>query len=214
MAMPVSFWRAKVVAQKTVTFTAAINPGLLLTDIRDQLGRSILDPVVNLGRLSHSTDCRANSESLFGELGEDSQRVYVDNPGAAYGGWTLTLSPIESDDAVWRGQDGSQFDYNDAGQGGCIDTDDDGVAGLLSIDPSGAVINTDCLYCSTTDILRGTANESSFGEDQSITLLRANDNSDELGRWYMTGIKLRQTVPAGQEGDNYELDLVLTATAT
>lgn len=199
---------------RTIEFRATINPGALLTDIRDENGRSILQPVLDLGGVINSVQCRANENSLKGTLGSDSQRIYVDNPKAAFDGWTLSISPASGKEAKWEGREGYYFDYNDSGMDGCIDDDNDGHAGLLRVNPSQAEVKSDCLECSNNEISVGSLNEQSFGESDSITLLKASKSSDELGSWYLTGVEVNQSVPAGQEGDQYKLDLVLTAAAT
>jgi hypothetical protein len=198
-------------AQPVVTFTATINPGTLLTDVRNALGEQIPNPRVPLGKVVNAIDCR--SSGLTGTLGNDSQRLYVYNPKAAFDGWTLTIAPAAGPDAQWEGEE-SAFDFNDPGLDGCIDTDNDGVAGLLSIDPSTTTIAADCLACTTENLSLGHTQALSFAERDSITLLKANSLADELGRWYITGIDVTQSIPPAQDGDTYEIDMVLTATAT
>ncbi len=199
--------------QRTVQFTATINPGALLTDVRDNQGRSILEPTVSMGKVSNSVQCRSQDKVLRATLGHDDQRIYVDNPKAAYDGWTLSIAPASGRNATWQSENHS-FDFNDGGEGGCIDSDDDGVGGLMSVDPSRAKINADCLECSTEHISVGSAAKQRFSEQDALTLLKASESSDELGSWFMTDVQVEQTIPAGQEGDTYTIDMVLTATAT
>ena len=206
--------KAEAQTQRVVRFKSSINPGALLTDVRDQFGKSILEPILGFGVINNSVKCQNNSNSMSQVLGSDSQRIYVDNPKAAYDGWTLTIAPEDGLNAKWQSQDSSEFDYNDGAEGGCIDSDNDGSAGLMAIDPSNAKINSDCLECSKNHITVGSVEKQSFSEHQSVTLLKANGQADELGSWYMTGIDVEQTIPPGQEGGNYIIDMVLTATAT
>lgn len=204
-------------AAKTVTFTSNISAGVLLADIRNQFGQSIANPTLDFGTITNSYNCRTGSTSLSAKLGSDSSRIYVDNPKAAYDGWTLTLSPKYGTTSAWSSSDSvDKFDYNDAGTNGtgCDDGDGDGVGGVLSVNSSNASLNSDCKQCTTNNVMIGSANEESFDSNSHITLLRANDQADFLGSWYMTGIDVKQTVPAEQGGGAYSIEMVLTATAS
>lgn len=202
---------AHVSASNRVTLRSVINDGVLLTDIRDQFGSTIAQPLLNFGRITNSFECRSTDGALTASLGSDTQRIYVDNPKAAFDGWNLTIAAASGVNATWSGPDGNTLDYNDDQ---CSDLDGDGAAGQLTFDASVADINSDCQECDTDNIVLGTSSAKSFSESSSITLLRATSDSDELGRWYLTNIDVRQTVPPEQEGDTYEIDMVLTATAT
>jgi len=208
------FFRSSANAAKTVTLTSVITQGVLLTDIRDQLGRTIINPILDFGRVINSFDCRYTDDALNASLGSDNERIYVDNPKAAYDGWTLTIAAAEGKTATWYGNDGATFDFNDSGGYGCFDEDSDGVAGLLEIDPSKAKLVSDCLECTTDHLFLGANGPRNFSDTDSITLLRATSDSDFLGSWFMTNVGVTQTIPPEQDGDTYELDMVLTATAT
>jgi len=203
-------------AQKTVRFTAVINPGALLADIRNEYGQTIANPTLDLGRIVNSMKCRYSSTAITGTFGDNSKRIYVDNPKAAFDGWTLTIASEAGSTARWSSGDNYHFDYNDIGYdgNGCTDSDSDGYGGLLSIDPGNAKLDSDCRDCSTQNILLGSKTPKSFAESSNITLLRANDQSDVAGSWYLTGVQVEQTIPAAQDGGSYSIDLVLTATAS
>lgn len=201
--------------QRTVRFSATINPGALLADVRDNFGRSILDPVIRLGDSvnANSVQCRSSETPLSATLGSDRQRIYVDNPKAAFDGWSLTLAPVDGSAAKWRGENGYVFDHNDSQNQGCSDGDNDGVAGLMLVDPSNARIRSDCLECSTDYLSVGSDSAQSFADNRAVTLVQASENSSNVGSWYLTDVDVRQTIPAGQEGDAYVIEMVLTATA-
>lgn len=199
-------------SQKTVTFVATINPGVLLTDVRDANGKSISKPIVDLGKVINTLSCR-NNDALTGTLGNNNQRIYVYNPKAAFDGWTLSIAPSDGVSAKWQGKH-DNFDFNDAGGSGCSDSDNDGRGGLMSIDPSNAQIQTDCLTCSSSFVSITHLSNQYFSDSNSITLMSATGDADELGRWYVTGVGVEQTIPSGQDGDTYSIDMVLTATAT
>lgn len=90
-------------AAKTVTFQAVINQGVLLADIRDQQGQTIPNPALDLGRVVNSFECRTTEHALSGALGSQTQRIYVDNPRAAFDGWTLTIATEAGTEATWSG---------------------------------------------------------------------------------------------------------------
>lgn len=201
-----------VQAQTTVLFTATITPGTLLTDIRDANGQTVLNPTVDFGEVINSVDCR-NGEGLSATLGLEEQRIYVDNARAAFDGWTLTISPKDGVAARWQANNGTAFDINDTGQGGCSDSDGDQLGGLMSFDTTQAQVSADCLECVSDEIFID-SQHSNLAESPSITLLRANQDSDELGSWYLKDVLVEQTIPEGQEGQTYFVEMVLTATAT
>lgn len=203
-------------ASKTVTFVATINPGVLTTDIRDEQGNSIAKPIVSFGPIVSSDDCLFAEAALTSLFGRDDARIYVDNPQAVDGGWTLTLAPVHGDEAIWQGKAGNKLDLDDPGSNslGCEDSDNDGAAGYLTVNPRSARLTPDCQYCSAKNLVLGPSGNASFASSESLTLVHANDTSSGVGRWYITGIEVRQTVPASQADDEYSLDLVLTATAS
>jgi len=82
-------------ASKTVRFVSVINPGVLATDVRDGDGKSIVDPQVELGPVANTDVCRSDETALNGKFGEEDERIYVDNPKSANGGWTLTVAPAK-----------------------------------------------------------------------------------------------------------------------
>lgn len=183
---------------------------MLLTDIRTAAGQSINDPVLNLGKVVNVPGCRV--AGLSGTLGTGDQRIYVSNPEAAFDGWTLSISPEQGLSAKWQGIK-ANFDFNDSGDSGCQDTDGDGLAGLMKIDASGAQIQTDCLSCNPAYVTVGHASQQDFSTAESITLMNASGDASDLGRWYVTGIDVEQSIPPEQVGDVYQIEMVLTATA-
>ena len=83
----------------------------------------------------------------------------------------------------------------------------------MTIDPSGAHVYTDCMECSKDHLFIG-REAYQLSQTNAVTLLRATGDADNLGSWYITGINVEQTIPGGQEGDTYSIDMVLTATAS
>lgn len=210
-----AFFPVVAASSKTLRLKTVITPGVLIADVRDANGNSIPEPTLDLGKVVNSINCRTEEVGLKGTLGDQQGRIYVDNPKATFDGWTLTIAAADGSSSFWQGErPNHKFDYNDAGGNGCVDSDGDGLGGLLTIDPTGATLRSDCQNCSTDYIAIDKTDVQTFAETPSITLLNASDLSDVIGSWYLTGIKLLQTVPSAQDGDNYYLDLVLTATAS
>lgn len=205
-----------VQAQKTVTFTTSIAQGTLIANIRNASGLNVSSPNLHLGDVINTSNCRYSGSSLKESLGDDSQRLFVDNPNAATNGWTLTLASENGNGSLWNGAEGNKFDFNDSGSSGlgCTDSDSDGFGGELMVDVSSADINTHCISCSNNYVSRGSSTVESFANSPSITLMSATNQADTLGSWYMTDVDVIQTVPAGQEGDDYSIEFTLTATAS
>ena len=200
-------------AANTPNVTQVINGGALSTDIRDASRVSVVSPSFALSTTSFSFDCQTST----GALGSNAQRIYVDNPGAANAGWTLTIAATGTATDTWKNSGSSQrFDFNDPTTAGCTDGADagDSVGGQMTINSSAGTLTTDCASCTATAITKGSSAAFSQGVTDSITLLTAASGSDDGGRWYLTGAAVSQTIPAEQPVDSYSINLTITATAS
>lgn len=204
-------------AAQTTDLNQTINAGALLTDIRDASKIPVASPAVAMSATTFSFNCLTGASRPTGTFGTNVERIYVDNPGAAINGWTLTLAATGGATDTWDNVGATeQYDFNDANTGGCADDvgDADTLAGQLSVDPTtSGVINADCGSCATTSITLGSASAYDQGATDSITLLNAAAPSDDIGRWYLTGVDMDQTIPAEQPNDSYSINMTLTATA-
>jgi len=202
----------QVFAANNTNVTQTINVGTLVTDIRNASRVPVANPTFALSATTFSFDCQTTT----GSLGSDAQRIYVDNPGAANAGWTLTIAATGGATANWANGGATQaFDYNDPTSAGCTDgVDADSVGGQLTLNPNAGLLAADCTGCSTTDISKGASASFSQGATDSVTLLNAASTSDDAGRWYLTGVGLSQTIPAGQFNDSYSINLTVTTTAS
>jgi hypothetical protein len=204
-----------VLAAPNTQLTQTIGAGTLVTDIRDQNGASVASPSVTMSAVPFPFECLTAGAAPTGNLGTNTQRLYVDNPGAANNGWTLTLAATAGASALWQNGSSTQnYDFNDPTTGGCDDgADGDSVAGQLSVDPSSGTAVLTAESGTNGNITQGAASAFSQGATDSITLLNAAAGSDDYGRWYLTDVGLRQTIPAEQAADSYSLNLTLTVTA-
>lgn len=202
-------------AASNSNFTQTINAGTLATDIRDSTTASVANPSVGMSTISYPFACLTGASRPTGTFGTNNERIYVDNPGNANNGWTLTLAATGGATTLWQNGGSTQnYDFNDPGGSGCTDGGDaDSVAGQLSIDPSVGAINTHCASCNSTGITLGSASAYNQGTTDSITLVNAASSSSDFGRWYFTGIDADQTIPAEQAADSYTINLTLTVTA-
>lgn len=199
-------------AAPTPQFSQVINPGVLNVDILDNTQASVPNPSAALGALAVASACRPTGGS--GTLGTNSQRIYVDNPGAADNGWSLAIAATGGPTAVWS--DGSTtYDFNDPGSGGCSDGGDaDSAVGQMTLDPSGT-LTLDCGgSCSTTGVSLGSTQSFSQGSVDAIGLITAAAGSDNVWRGYLTGVDVTQSIPAGQPSGTYTIDMTLTVTAS
>jgi len=192
--------------------TQVINAGVLTADIRDASRVTVVSPTFALSTATFSFTCQTTT----GTLGTDSQRLYVDNPNTANNGWTLTIAATSGATALWHNVGSTQtFDFNDPTTAGCTDgADADSKAGQLTINPAAGTLTADCPTCVVTNITKGTSTGFSQATTDSVTLLNASASSDDIGRWYLTGVGLSQTLPGEQPVDSYSINLTITSTAS
>jgi len=199
-------------AANNANVTQTINSGTLVTDIRDASRVTVASPSFAMAGTTFSFNCQTTT----GVIGSDSQRLYVDNPGAANAGYTLTLAATGGATSTWNNAGTTQsFDYNDPTTAGCTDgADADAKGGQLTVNPTAGTLTADCSSCTLTGITKGASTAYSQAVTDSVTLLTAAAGSDDIGRWYLTGIGLSQTIPGEQPNDSYTINLTATVTAS
>jgi hypothetical protein len=204
-----------VSAASNSNFSQTINAGTLTTDIRDENRNSVASPSVGFNAISYPFACLTGGSRPSGTFGTNTQRIYVDNPGNANNGWTLTLAATSGVTTLWQNGGSSQnYDFNDPGGSGCTDGGDaDSRPGQLTVDPSVGTLTADCAACNTSNITLGSSTAYNQGTTDSVTLLNAAAASTDFGRWYLTGVDADQTIPAEQAADSYTLNMTLTVTA-
>lgn len=213
-----SFGLASIVyAANTTDLDQTINAGTLVTDIRDASRVPVGSPAVAFSATTFSFDCLSGGSRPTGTFGTGTERIYVDNPGAANNGWDLTLAATGGATDSWDNVGVTQqYDFNDPGgaPAGCGDGGDtDSFIGQLSVDPSVGSLTADCGSCNTSNISLGSPSAYDEGTTDSITLLNAAAASDDIGRWYLTGVGMAQTIPAEQPNDSYSINMTLTVTS-
>jgi hypothetical protein len=203
-------------AANSSQFNQAINAGSLATDIKDASRVTVASPSVTMSAVSFPFICLTGGSAPTGSFGTNTQRIYVENPGAANNGWTLTLAATGGPTTLWQNTGSTQnYDFNDPTTSGCADSGDaDSRPGQLSVDPSVSTLTTDCTSCTTSNITKGSSSAYEQAVTDSITLLNAAAASDDYGRWYLTGVSMSQTIPAEQTADSYTINLTLTVTAS
>jgi hypothetical protein len=208
---------SKVFANNASDFTQTINAGTLATDIRDASRNAVASPSVAMGTKTFSFDCLSGGSASTGTFGTNTERIYVDNPDAADNGWTLTLAATGGATTLWENTGATKtYDFNDSSGSGCTDgADADSKGGQMTVDPSVGTLTADCGTCATTNITKGSSNAFVEGTTNNITLLTGAAGSDDVGRWYFTGVSMSQTIPAEQPADStYDINLTLTVTAS
>jgi photosystem II stability/assembly factor-like uncharacterized protein len=170
-----------------------ITPGTLSTDVRDASNNLVANPSFALSGIIAST---SSSQTAIGTLGTASQRLSVDNPAAADGGFSVTINATVPGTGTWSNGTNS-YAYN-----GTAST------GLLSIDPS---IGTWTARVGTTTALsKGVA--ASFSGNTPVTLVVASSVLENIWNGYVTGIGLSQSIPAGTPAGSYTLSVTHTVT--
>jgi hypothetical protein len=200
-----------VLASSTSNFTQIITAGTLTADIVDNNWDSVASPSVTFPSKFFSFACQASTA----EFGSWSQRIYVRNPGAVAGAWSLTMAaPLST--SVWTSA-GTPFDFNDPTGSGCTDgADADAVGGQMSVDPSvGTLAVGACAGCALTDVSKGDSSAFSEGVTNTMTLISALATADEVGDWYLTGVSIMQSIPAEQAvAADYAIMMTITAAAS
>ncbi len=210
-----SYLAASVYADTTSTsLTQTINAGTLSIDIVDGSYAVVGSPAVAMGAVTFSFSC----QPATGTLGTAGQQIYVTNPDASDGGWSVAIAG-SSPTAVWDGAT-SDYDFNEAGSSGCVDdgatTDADSLGGRLTVDASaGTLAAGQCATCTTGNITKGSSTSFVESSVNSITILTGAAGSDDIGDWTLQGVGLTQDIPAEQPAaTDYDISLTLTATAS
>jgi len=202
-----------VFASSTSNFQQTINAGSLSVDIVDSSYVTVASPAVAMGAITFSFAC----QDATGTFGTNTERIYVKNPDAADSGWTVSLA-ASAPTAVWDSA-GTDFDFNDPGTGGCVDdgvtTDVDGLGGQMTVDPSVGTLDVgQCTSCVVTNVSKGSSNAYVEGTTNSITILDAAADSNDIGDWRLTGVAITQKVPAEQPAAaDYNINMVLSIVA-
>lgn len=200
-----------VLASSTSSFNQTINPGALSVDIVDAAYATVASPSVVMNATTFSFAC----QDTTGVFGTASQALYVKNPDAADGGWSLSIA-ASSPTAFWDSA-GTDMDFNDPTSSGCLDgADTDSLKGQMTINPSGGTLSAGaCASCGVTGITKGSSNSFSEGTVNSITLLTAAAGSDDIGDWKLSNVAISQKIPAEQPAaGDYAVNLTLSVTSS
>jgi len=183
---------ASVYAAST-NLSQLIGAGTISTFIGDSSGAVVASPSVAFDSKNVSNQVQTSTA----QLGTDSQRIYVDNPGGADGGWTVSLAATSGPTATWTsGSD--TYAFNGAASGD----------GQLTVDPSGATITAE--VGGSTGISVGSSATFSGGSNTPVTLYSANSSADHISRTYLTGVSLSQTIPSSTPAGTYSISFTET----
>ncbi len=215
VAFLVAMISGTAVAANNSTLNQTINAGTLSTNILDASRVAVGSPAVTMSAMNFSFSCQSGGSSSSGTFGTNTERIYVDNPDGADNGWTLTLAATSGVTSKWT-SGGNFVDFNDPTGSGCTDGADagDSVGGQMTVDPSVSTLTTDCGTCVVTNVTKGSSAAFNQGTLDSITLLTAAAGSDDIWRGYLTGVDIKQTIPAESPAGSYNINLTLTATAS
>lgn len=203
-----------VLASSTSNFTQTINAGTLAVDIVDASYVTVSSPTMAMSAATFSFSCQTKT----GSFGTASEQIYVSNPDAADNGWTVSLAAANTTD-VWDST-GTDFDFNEAGTGGCVDdgatTDADSLGGQMTVDPSGATLAIgQCASCVTTNVTKGSSAAFVEGTTNTITILTGAAGSSDIGDWKLTGVSISQKIPSEQPAaSDYDINMVLSIAAS
>ncbi len=177
-----------------VDFTQSINPGVLSTDFRDAGNSVVASPSFGLNAASVSL----SQQTVTGTFGSNTQRITVNNPGAANDGWSLAIAATSGASATWT-SGANTYKFNGTA-----------AEGRLTLDPSLATLTVSS-PATTTGVTLGT--QAAFASATPVTLINAAAGSDNVWSGYITGVGVSQTVPASQTAGSYTFSLTQTVTA-
>src|SRR3989339_579043 len=203
-----------VFASSTSNFTQTIGAGTLATDIVNGTYVTVGSPTMAMSSANFSLVC----QTVTGSFGTASEQIYVTNPDAADGGWTLSLAAATPATDVWDGA-ASDFDYNDPAGSGCTDTTDDDdvdlVGGQMTVNPAaGTLAVGQCASCVVTNVTKGSSAAVDVAPVNSITVLTGAAGSDDIGDWTLQGVAISQKIPAEQAAAaDYDINMVLSIVA-
>lgn len=170
-----------------------INPGVLSTDIRNSSNVVVNNPTFSMAAKTVSF----SQQTSTGTFGDNQNRIYVENPGAANNGWTLTLNALQPGSGEWSSGSGT-YKYNA-----------NATTGQLTVNPSAGTITP--VIGSGTGVLKNVA--TAFSGNSPVRLMTASASADKVWAGYITGIGLTQAIPASQPAGTYTLPMVQTVTA-
>ncbi len=184
-------------ASPTSQLQQLISSGTLTTDILDASQVTVASPSVTLAALNVSTSCQTTT----GTFGANTQRIYVDNPGATANGWVLSIAATSGNTATWT-NGSNTYAFNNAAGSGCT-------GGQMTIDPSVGTV-TPQSPATNTGISKGTSTAFNQGTTDSIQLVTASSSANAIWRGYLTGVSVSQKVPASTPAGSYTLSLTQT----
>lgn len=128
----------------------------------------------------------------------------------------MSIAPTGGVNALWDNVGNTaQYDFNDitGSPAGCSDgSDSDSVAGKLRVEPALSTI-TPQLGCSVSNVTRGSDEDYDDGTVDAINLMTAASGSNTECYWELTGVTLRQNIPAEQLPGTYSVGLTITIIA-
>lgn len=181
----------------TTDFSQQINAGTISTFIGDTNGAEVTSPNVAFSARTVSNTVQTST----GTYGTASERIYVDNPDGADGGWTLSLAATGGASATWT-SGGNTYPFNGASS----------ALGQLTIDASVGTLTAS--VGGTTGITKGTSSTFSGGTNGPVTLLTAAAGADDVNLVYLTGVSASQTIPAGTPTGTYTINFTQTVAAS
>jgi hypothetical protein len=198
-------------AVRELVHLGRIEGGALTVDIVDAGGTSVASPSVSFAAQGLIFNCTESTATL----GAAAQKIRVSNM-TANASWVLSVAPTAGPTGLWDNTGATaHYDFNDTAgsQAGCTDgADADTYAGKLRAEPAASTL-TPQVGCTASNVSLGSNQDYNQGVVDSVNLVTAASGSNTECYWDVTGIPLRQTLPAEQEPSSYSLGLTLTILA-
>ncbi len=156
---------------------------------------------------------QSTCQSVTGMFATSSERIRVFNSLSATG-WSINVAATSGPTAAWS-SGGSSYDFNDpsGSPSGCNSgSDGDGIAGRLTLDPSGSALSTE-VGCSFTGLSKGGVASFSQGVIDAITLLAASSSTPTGCYYLLHSNAMQQYIPAFQPAGSYSISMTVTVVA-
>lgn len=171
-------------------------------------GTPLVAPSFSLAAKNLLNSC----QSATGSIATNTQRIRVSQTGPATS-WSVSIAPTNGSTASWQRVDsGAAYDFDDpsGSPAGCgSGSDGDGLAGRMTINPSG-MTRTPQSGCTVTGTsLGGSASFSSTV--QAITIASGSTSAQSNCFRDFYGGSISQMIPPSQPAGQYKIDMTVTA---
>jgi hypothetical protein len=178
-------------ASQNILLTSQIEPGWMSASIRSAQGNILDTPYLNFD--DENSSCKGR---IATNLGNDEERLFVENPQASTAGWTLSIGVVSENLSGKLGPEATEC--SEGAQ-----------AATTIVNTKNVNVFTACQTCKRQELVLGTSEMTvQKAAQNSFTLAQAGKSEFGIGRWYLTDIEIEAKAWSAKSNA-----LVLTAVA-